>query len=80
MPTAFMRPGSNTSGAGLPTRPHRLRHSVIVLATTCSGWRVIAVAPCQWRPSMVWAEALAAGSNRAPAPKTPYDKSRRRGR
>ena len=25
----------------------KLRHSAVVLATTCSGWRVMAVAPLQ---------------------------------
>src|SRR5258708_39206023 len=52
MPTALMRPGSKWSGAGAPTRVHKLRHSAIVLASTCSGWRVIAVVPRHWRNSM----------------------------
>ena len=63
MPTAFMRPGSNTSGAAMPTRLHRLRHSAVVLATTCSGWRVMATAPCQWRASTACAAASPSGTH-----------------
>jgi hypothetical protein len=55
MPMAFIWPASKPSGAGSPTRPHRLRHSLRVPATICSGSRVAAVAPCHWRISTVWA-------------------------
>src|SRR5690348_2980100 len=57
MPTALMRPGSNMSGAATPTRLHKLRHSAVVPANTCSGWRVIAVTPRHWRMSIVCADA-----------------------
>src|SRR6478609_11036932 len=60
MPTAWLRPGSKTSGAWAPTRAHRLRHSAIVLATTWSGCRMKEEVPCHWWNSMLWADAPAA--------------------
>src|SRR5260370_42214012 len=79
MPTAFMRPGSNTSGGAMPTLLHRLRHSAVVPATRCSGWRVMATVPCQWRASTVCADASSNVIPNAAVPTTPRVKSRRRG-